>query len=68
MLLDETTLPVYAKGAAILGAGGGGHTHPGLLAALQAVQDKGPVEVVSLDDLSDDELVAPPGVWDPLTS
>ncbi|RCV55364.1 DUF917 domain-containing protein [Marinitenerispora sediminis] len=59
MLLDETTLPYYARGAAILGAGGGGSTRSGLLAALQAVQELGPVEVVSLDDVPDDALILP---------
>jgi uncharacterized protein len=55
MKLDETTLPVYAKGAAILGAGGGGSTRTGLLSALHAVEDKGPVEVISVDDVPDDD-------------
>ncbi|WP_046470589.1 DUF917 domain-containing protein [Allosalinactinospora lopnorensis] len=62
MRLDETTLPVYAKGAAILGAGGGGSTRPGLLAALETVEEKGPVEVISLDDVPDDELIVPAGL------
>ncbi|GAB3205452.1 DUF917 domain-containing protein [Marinactinospora thermotolerans] len=57
--MDETTLPDYARGAAILGAGGGGSTRVGLLAALQAVEEFGPVEVISVDDLPDDALVLP---------
>jgi DUF917 family protein len=59
--LDESSLPAYARGCAILGAGGGGDTSVGLLTALQAVGDHGPVEVVDLDALPDDGLVMPCG-------
>lgn len=54
MLLDASTLPALARGCAILGAGGGGDTQVGLLAALQAVEDHGAVPLVDLDDLPDD--------------
>ncbi|GLU50324.1 DUF917 domain-containing protein [Nocardiopsis ansamitocini] len=59
MLLDVNNLPDYARGAAILGAGGGGSTQVGLLAALQAVEELGPVEVIPVDAVPDDELVLP---------
>jgi DUF917 family protein len=59
--LDETSLPAYARGCAILGAGGGGDTSVGLLMALQAVGDYGPVEVVDLDALPDDGFIMPCG-------
>lgn len=59
--LDETSLPAYARGCAILGAGGGGDTSVGLLMALQAVGDYGPVEVCDLEDLPDDGFIMPCG-------
>jgi uncharacterized protein len=61
MLLDASTLPALARGCAILGAGGGGDTQVGLLAALQAVEDYGPVPLVDLEDLPDDGLLMPCG-------
>jgi uncharacterized protein len=59
--LDTSNLPALARGCAILGAGGGGDTHVGLLASLQAVEDHGPVPLVGLDDLPDDGLLMPCG-------
>jgi uncharacterized protein len=61
MMLDAATLPALARGCAILGAGGGGDTAVGLLAALQAVGDHGPVPLVDLRDLPDDGLLLPCG-------
>jgi DUF917 family protein len=62
MLLDLDTLPAHAKGCAILGAGGGGSPTVGMLAAMQAIEDCGPVELVDLDDLDDDALLLPCGM------
>jgi uncharacterized protein len=59
--LDASNLPAFARGCAILGAGGGGDTHYGLLMARQAVEEFGPVPVVDLDDLPDDALLMPCG-------
>ncbi len=59
--LDERTLPALARGCAVLGAGGGGDTSVGLLAALQATGDHGPVPLVDLDDLPEDGLLMPCG-------
>ena len=61
MRLDASNLPALARGCAILGAGGGGDTHFGLLMSLQAVKEYGPVPVVDLDDLPDDALLMPCG-------
>ena len=61
MRIDESNLRAMAIGCSILGAGGGGDTAVGVLASLQAVQDFGPVDVVDLDDLNDDDLVMPCG-------
>ncbi len=63
MQLDDTNLEAYARGCAILGTGGGGDTHAELLAAGAAVDEHGPVAVVSLDDLPDDALVLPVAGW-----
>ena len=51
MQIDGTNARAMAVGCSILGAGGGGDTAIGLLAALQAIEEFGPVEVVDLDDL-----------------
>lgn len=48
-----------ARGAAILGAGGGGDPYIGRLMAQQALGEHGPVEVVALDALPDDAMVYP---------
>src|SRR5919108_2300132 len=60
--LDATTLPVLARGCAVLGSGGGGGTEVTLAAALQAVADHGPVPVVAPEELPADALVMPCGV------
>ncbi|MCQ9388481.1 DUF917 domain-containing protein [Brevibacterium sp. 50QC2O2] len=54
-------LPI-AKGAAILGTGGGGDPHIGRLLAEAALREHGPVEVVALTDVPDDACVFPVGM------
>ncbi|GGM04503.1 DUF917 domain-containing protein [Nakamurella endophytica] len=46
-----------ARGAAVLGTGGGGDPYIGALLARQAVAEHGPVTAVTLDELADDALV-----------
>jgi len=60
-LLDSQSLRALARGCAVLGAGGGGDTYLGLLQALQAIGDFGPVPLVDLDELADDSLIMPCG-------
>jgi uncharacterized protein len=60
-LLDPSALRALARGCAILGAGGGGDPHLGLLQALQATEEHGPVPLVDLDELADDALIMPCG-------
>lgn len=60
--LDETNLEALARGCAILGTGGGGDPHVGLLMALQAVEEHGPIRVADLDDLPSEGLVMPCGM------
>lgn len=62
MLLDAEVLSFQARGCAVLGAGGGGSPRMGLLAALQAIEEYGPVALVDLDDLPDDGLIMPCGM------
>jgi len=61
-LLGPPELRALARGCAILGAGGGGDPRIGLLQALQATQDFGPVSLTDLDELPDDALVMPCGM------
>ncbi len=60
-LLDPHSLRALARGCAVLGAGGGGDPHLGLLQALQATGDFGPVPLVDLDELPGDALIMPCG-------
>jgi DUF917 family protein len=60
-LLDRDCLPDLARGCAVLGAGGGGDPYLGLLQALQATDDFGPVPLVDIDDLPGDALIMPCG-------
>jgi DUF917 family protein len=59
--IDGGNVRAMAVGCSILGAGGGGDTAIGVLAALQAIEDHGPVAIVDLDELDDDALVMPCG-------
>jgi uncharacterized protein len=58
-LVGEPELEDIAVGAAILGTGGGGDPYIGKLLAQEAVRRHGPVEVVSVDELADDDFVVP---------
>jgi uncharacterized protein len=60
-LLDPDSLRALAFGCAVLGAGGGGDPYLGLLQALQATEDFGPVPLVDLDELPGDSLIMPCG-------
>jgi DUF917 family protein len=48
-----------ARGAAILGSGGGGDPYIGTLVAMQAIRASGPVRLVSPDEIPDDAVVIP---------
>ena len=58
-LLTEETIEHIALGAAVLGTGGGGDPYIGMLMAQQAIRDHGPVELYTLDELADDDLIVP---------
>jgi DUF917 family protein len=58
--LDD--LGALARGAAVLGTGGGGDPYIGRLLAEQALRAHGPIETVTLDELPDDASVLPVGM------
>lgn len=60
--IDEVALHDIAVGAAVLGGGGGGDPHRGLMSAKAAILHSGPVDVCSIDDLPDDALIATPAL------
>lgn len=58
-IIDEQAVENIALGAAVLGTGGGGDPYIGMLMARKAVRDYGPVEMYTLDELADDDLIVP---------
>jgi uncharacterized protein len=59
MTLTVADLGPLARGAAVLGTGGGGDPHIGRLLAEQSLRSRGSVELVSVDELPDDACVLP---------
>ncbi len=57
--LDAQAIQDIALGAAVLGTGGGGDPPLGRLMAQQAVAQYGPISLLSLDELADEEWVIP---------
>jgi DUF917 family protein len=53
--LTVANLPVYALGCAIASSGGGGATKTPLTMAVRAVDALGPVDVVAVDELYDQD-------------
>ena len=58
-LLYEEQIEDIALGAAVLGTGGGGDPYVGKLMAREAIREYGPVELYTLDELDDDDLIVP---------
>jgi hypothetical protein len=58
-ILDEKNIEDIALGAAVLGTGGGGDPYIGMLMARKAIRDYVPVELYSLNELDDDDLIVP---------
>ena len=58
-LLYEENIEDIALGAAVLGTGGGGDPYVGKLMAREAIRQYGPVELYTLDELDDDDLIVP---------
>lgn len=59
-LLHKQEIEDIARGSAVLGTGGGGDPYLGQLAAIQAIETYGPLQLAEIDDLPDDTLVAFP--------
>lgn len=57
-LIHAQNMEDIALGAAVLGTGGGGDPYIGKLMAIQAIQEFGPVRLVSPDEVEDDALLA----------
>ena len=55
-LLDPMTIEDLAIGSAVLGTGGGGDPYIGKLIARQAVEERGPVDIIQPDELVNDDL------------
>lgn len=58
-VLGPDDLPDLARGAALLGTGGGGDPHVGRLMVEAAMREHGPVTVLDPDELTDDAFVVP---------
>jgi hypothetical protein len=60
-LITESDVDELALGAAVLGTGGGGDPHVGSLIAKRLIRLHGPVRMIGLDALDDDDFVVPIG-------
>ncbi|MEA2255687.1 MAG: uncharacterized protein QOG35_1732 [Solirubrobacteraceae bacterium] len=60
--LDASNLRAVAGGCSVLGAGGGGDPQLGLVMALGAVAEHGPVAVTTVDELAPEALIMPCGL------
>ena len=61
MFIEAGDIDALARGCAVLGTGGGGEVSTEALVARQAIEQYGPVRLVTLDDLHDDDIVMPVG-------
>jgi DUF917 family protein len=57
-LIEAMQLEDIALGAVVLGTGGGGDPYIGKLLAQQAIERNGPVQLITVDELDDDALIA----------
>jgi uncharacterized protein len=56
-LIGPSQMDDLALGAAVLGTGGGGDPHIGKLTAMAAMRKHGPVRMIEMSELNDDDLV-----------
>ncbi|RMP62320.1 hypothetical protein ALQ18_01192 [Pseudomonas marginalis pv. marginalis] len=61
-LLDEQAIELITVGASILAAGGGGDPYIGKLMAQRAIKECGPIRLISVDELHDDDLILSTGM------
>lgn len=62
MQIGVEHVTALSRGCAVLGTGGGGEVTTSTLVARQALQEHGPITLVSLDDLPDDGMLMPVGM------
>lgn len=55
--LDKAAIENIAIGAAFLGTGGGGDPYIGKLMAISAIEKNGPVKLVSVDEIGDEDFL-----------
>lgn len=60
-VIAEADIDEIALGAAVLGTGGGGDPHVGSLIAKRLIRLHGPVRMLAVDELTDDDFVVPVG-------
>lgn len=66
-LLERQEIEDIARGSAVLGTGGGGDPYLGKLAAIEAIKKHGPLQLVDINELPGDMLVAFPfGIGSPV--
>lgn len=58
-LIGKEEIENIAIGAALLGTGGGGDPFIGKLMAIQAVEEYGPIKLIDVDEIEDDDLIVP---------
>lgn len=58
-MINREAVEDLALGATVLGTGGGGDPYLGKLMALQAIEERGPVRMIGLQDLPNEGLVLP---------
>lgn len=58
-IVELEDIPALARGAAVLGTGGGGDPYIGALLAEATIREYGPIELVDPQELSDDAVVVP---------
>ncbi|MCP4179030.1 MAG: DUF917 domain-containing protein [bacterium] len=55
--LSEESIENISVGAAFLGSGGGGNPYYGKLLAIDNIKKRGPIKVIDIDELNDDDLI-----------
>lgn len=60
--VTKDDIKYLARGAAVLGTGGGGDPHIGKLLAEATLEEFGPIELVPFADLTEDDFVVPVGM------
>lgn len=57
--LNKEDVKNIATGASLFGAGGGGDPYVGMMMAISAIEKNGPVKLLSLDEIDNDDIYMP---------